>query len=119
MMLWSTESMQPALVSFTGEREQRGITWGGTLTGGLDGGTMPVAPALAGAAAMTTTAQASPAAAERAARVNDLDTARAPVRRRLTIPFAPLVTRTWTCPRNLTFRSFDRMGPRYHFGRRG
>ena len=38
--------MQPALVSSTGEREQRGMTWGGTLTGGLDGGTMPVAPAL-------------------------------------------------------------------------
>jgi hypothetical protein len=88
-MLWSTESMQPALVSFTGDVVQRGITWGGTLTDGLDGGTIPEVPALAGAAAVPTTAETSPAAAARAARVNALGTARAPIRRRLTIPFAP------------------------------
>ena len=80
--------MQPALVSSTGEVEQRGVTWGGTLADGLDGGTMPAAPALAGAAT-TTTPAAIAAAAARMVRANDLDTARAPVRSRPTIPFAP------------------------------
>ena len=37
--------MQPALVSSTGEREQAGMTCGGTLTDGFDGGTIPEAPA--------------------------------------------------------------------------
>ena len=37
--------MQPALVSSTGESEQAGMTCGGTLTDGFDGGRIPDAPA--------------------------------------------------------------------------
>src|SRR5580700_4062086 len=100
-MLCSTELMQPALVSSTGETEQRGITWGGALTDGFDGGTMPEAPALIGAHVA------------RAVRGNDLAKARTPVRCRLTIPFAPLVPRNWVSEGNVTFRSSDRMSPGY------
>lgn len=103
--------MQPGLVSFLGEREQRGITWGGTLTDGLAGGTRPEAPALTGASAMTTRAETIPAAAATTVRVNDLDTDRAPVRCGLTIPFAPLVARTWISRRNLTFSIVRPDGP--------
>ena len=78
--------MQPALVSSTAE--QRGITWGGTLADGLDGGTMPAAAALPGAPAPTTMPTAITAAVARTVRANDVDTARAPARSRPTL-FAP------------------------------
>ena len=60
--------MQPALVSSTGESEQAGMTCGGTLTDGFDGGRMPEAPARTGAAERTTRADPIPAASATAAR---------------------------------------------------
>jgi len=67
--------MQPALVSSTGEMEQAGMTCGGTLTDGFDGGRIPDAPAGAGAAVPTTTAAPIPAARATAARIS-VDTER-------------------------------------------
>ena len=91
--------MQPALVSSTGEMEQRGMTCGGTLTEGFDGGRIPEAPALTGANVARTVAEPHPAATASAARGNDLAKARAPVRCRLTLPFAP------SCPGNGSARA--------------
>ena len=84
--------MQPALVSSTGEMEQAGMTCGGTLTDGFDGGRIPEAPAGTGAAVTATTTDPIPAARATAARAS-VDTARAPGWCRLTLPFAPLVRR--------------------------
>jgi len=63
------------------------------LTDGLDGGTIPDAPAPTGEPAMTTSADATPAATASAARAIDVDPARAPGWCRITLPFAPLVHR--------------------------
>ena len=52
--------MQPALVSSTGEKEQAGMTCGGTLTEGFDGGTMPEAPAGTGEAESMTSGGSHP-----------------------------------------------------------
>ena len=102
-MLCSTELMQAALVSSTGEMVQCGMTCGGTLTDGFDGGRMPEAPALSRA----------PGEEDRTADPgrNGNDGARHRSRQgaraswcRLTIPFVPLVTRKWNSPGNVTFR---------------
>jgi hypothetical protein len=70
--------------------EQRGMTWGGTLTDGFDGGRMPEAPALAGTVLISTMAEPTPAVMARPARASNLDTARAPVWYcRVTLPLPP------------------------------
>ena len=85
-----TESMHCALSSSTGEVVQWGATWGVTFTAGLDGGTIPAAPAPAGASAVTTKTDARTAVPAAAARASDAGTARAPRCCRL-IPIAPLL----------------------------
>src|ERR1700731_3537321 len=108
-MLCRMELVQPALVSSTGVMEQRGITWGGTLTEGFDGGRMPEAPALAGTVVISTTADPTPAVMARPARANNLDKARAPVWCcRVTLPLPPRAQEMdQPGQRNISTRSSD------------
>jgi hypothetical protein len=101
-MLCSTELMQPELVSSTGETLQAGMTCGGTLTAGFDGGRMPLAPA--GAAAPATTIKADPkmAATAVAARAIDAEMPRA----------SPLCVITLPAP---SFAEMDQPGQRTFF----
>jgi hypothetical protein len=82
--------MQPLLSSSTGETEQSGITCGGTLTVGFEGGRIPAA--LAGAAVPDMTMTEEPTTPAKATAIRPMEPA--PVRARLrscfTLPFAPL-----------------------------
>ncbi len=83
--------MQPALWSSTGELTHAGATWGGTLTAGSDGGTMPLAPAPGAGRATTATVDATTTAVPATARTTLMNRTRAPVRCCITLPPSSLV----------------------------
>src|ERR1700734_1374667 len=89
-MLCKTESMQPLLSSSTGEMEQSGITCGGTLTVGFEGGRIPAAAA--GDDIPDTTTTEEPTTPARATAIRPMVPALVRARRRscFTLPFAPL-----------------------------
>src|ERR1700683_781571 len=105
-MLCSTESMHPELSSSTGEMEHAGITWGGMLAAGFEGGTSPAAPAGAEDPAISMTTQPIRTTTARTVRGNVDVTARAPVGCCLTLPFAPLCAWNQISSGNVTFSTF-------------
>ena len=111
-MLCRTESIQALLVLSTGETEQSGITCGGTLAVGVDGGRMPAAAAGEGIPDMRTTEE--PTIPARATAIRPMEPAhvRAPPRSCFTLPFAPLCAWNQVSSGTVTFRSGRSEGTR-------
>src|ERR1700735_5499409 len=112
-MLCRTESIQPLLLSSTGETEQSGITCGGTLTVGFDGGRIPAAAA--GGVVPDRRMTEEPTIPARATAIRPMEPAH--VRARpwscFMLPFAPLCAWNQVSSGTVTFRSRCSEGARF------